>query len=174
MVFGLPMEKAKCSLQIQPMPRSWGSAKRNWRAERRNSFWMKRFFPILSFWRLSGKKSRFQKSATIITRGWRFWLRPHPFSMMSEMSNMYLTMSGISQPSMNSRTVWRARIRLSSSSPANWRACGSAWVRGPLLQTARRSTKLLHWHSGWPHLMEPPYWFWVNPERERKLFLNWL
>jgi len=27
------------------------------------------------------------------------------FSMMSEMSNMYLTMSGISQPSMNSRTV---------------------------------------------------------------------
>ena len=46
-----------------------GSAKRNWRAERRNSFWMKRFFPILSFWRLSGKKSRFQKSATIITRG---------------------------------------------------------------------------------------------------------
>ena len=28
-----------------------------------------------------------------------------PISMMSEMSNMYLTMSGISQPSMNSRTV---------------------------------------------------------------------
>lgn len=28
-----------------------------------------KIFPILSFWRLSGKKSRFQKSATIITRG---------------------------------------------------------------------------------------------------------